>query len=732
MVQLAYSADQKIVATIGSRALESGELGNVHQILILGNSTNSLASASILAAWEALQPDQVTQNSLPAIVELSRDAHLVLSGTVEAIGDLPSGSDRLNGQIRYVRAASAYYRYSAINSAWLIYTPPHNTPNGFSSYIGSTTVPSGCDCDLKSIQAADYISTPSYYPDGSLSTPVRVVIQNGFAEGGGTTIARGNPIGVEATLDGQNALNLFSGKIQAKYLGLFRKSTGTLDATNADSGYSAIQFFQSIGQNLATSSLFAKDDCPSGYGLLYEIAFQFRIGDIPQIVQNSSVSLYFYVASTSGTYNPAGAITGDTIVAAPFSSDGRARILPSSAGTIQSASGAGFVKNYDFARGFARTAPVIQADTPGQKVAIAGNTGGAIVVRQPSDALLSNEAQRAKISTASGTYKGSPWSDVIAVGANGAIQVTVTYPTAIRSDYPDIIAGTTAYFNVPRLRVFVEFPSNSNTYYEVVTIVTTPNTTSQQFTITTLPGAPSPLPTISSDPAFCLFDYPSIPIGSDVGGGSLAAGSYRLRIYYYFPSPNLEVTSIDHATESGNIPELNSTLAQAVAAATNAAASTGGIVFNDSSPPPTNAAQTAIYSEAGKLSLVGYSNANRGAIATLAMQQSYTKSQSVVPVALADGPTIAIDASLSNVFRITLGGNRTLANPTNLTDGQTLIFFVYQDATGNRNLSYGSAYKWAGGSAPVLSTAANARDVISCVYDGVNSVLLCAINKNFA
>jgi hypothetical protein len=114
------------------------------------------------------------------------------------------------------------------------------------------------------------------------------------------------------------------------------------------------------------------------------------------------------------------------------------------------------------------------------------------------------------------------------------------------------------------------------------------------------------------------------------------------------------------------------------------------------------------------------------------VQQSYTKSQQVAPVTLTDGATINVDASLSNVFRVTLAGNRTLAAPTNLSDGQTIVFMVYQDGTGSRTLSYAAIYDWPGGTTPVLSTAANARDVISCVYDGTNSVLLCAINKNFA
>ena len=51
------------------------------------------------------------------------------------------------------------------------------------------------------------------------------------------------------------------------------------------------------------------------------------------------------------------------------------------------------------------------------------------------------------------------------------------------------------------------------------------------------------------------------------------------------------------------------------------------------------------------------------------------------PVTLTDAPVIATDASLSNHFRVTLGGNRVLGNPTNPTDGQKVIWEIVQDAT---------------------------------------------------
>lgn len=98
----------------------------------------------------------------------------------------------------------------------------------------------------------------------------------------------------------------------------------------------------------------------------------------------------------------------------------------------------------------------------------------------------------------------------------------------------------------------------------------------------------------------------------------------------------------------------------------------------------------------------------------------FTKAQRVATIALTDGATINVDASLSNVFSVTLGGNRTISNPTNLGAGQTIIFKIKQDATGTRTLTWGSAYKFPNGTAPTLSTGANKLDVVSCVSDGTN------------
>jgi hypothetical protein len=83
--------------------------------------------------------------------------------------------------------------------------------------------------------------------------------------------------------------------------------------------------------------------------------------------------------------------------------------------------------------------------------------------------------------------------------------------------------------------------------------------------------------------------------------------------------------------------------------------------------------------------------------------------------ALTDGATITPDFDSNQNFSVTLAGNRTLANPTNIDAGQTGSIFITQDGTGSRTLSFGSDWDFAGGTAPTLSTAAGAVDRIDYI-----------------
>lgn len=92
--------------------------------------------------------------------------------------------------------------------------------------------------------------------------------------------------------------------------------------------------------------------------------------------------------------------------------------------------------------------------------------------------------------------------------------------------------------------------------------------------------------------------------------------------------------------------------------------------------------------------------------------QTWTQGQRGEITALADGATITPNFADSNNFSVTLGGNRTLANPTNLVAGQSGCIWITQDGTGSRTLAYGSQWDFAGGTAPTLSISASAVDCL--------------------
>jgi hypothetical protein len=98
-------------------------------------------------------------------------------------------------------------------------------------------------------------------------------------------------------------------------------------------------------------------------------------------------------------------------------------------------------------------------------------------------------------------------------------------------------------------------------------------------------------------------------------------------------------------------------------------------------------------------------------------------------VALTDGATINTDASTGATFTVTIAGNRTIANPTNPTHGQKIIYRIKQDATGNRLITWGSVFRFAGGTAPTLSTTGSKTDYIGFIYNATDAKWDCIAER---
>lgn len=105
------------------------------------------------------------------------------------------------------------------------------------------------------------------------------------------------------------------------------------------------------------------------------------------------------------------------------------------------------------------------------------------------------------------------------------------------------------------------------------------------------------------------------------------------------------------------------------------------------------------------------------------VQREYTKSQNFDEATLTDAATIAWNLETQQVATVTLGGNRTLGAPSNLTAGLACVLRVVQDGTGSRTLDYHSGYHFVGKAKPTLTTDASAVDILYFYCDGTRLIL---------
>ena len=71
-----------------------------------------------------------------------------------------------------------------------------------------------------------------------------------------------------------------------------------------------------------------------------------------------------------------------------------------------------------------------------------------------------------------------------------------------------------------------------------------------------------------------------------------------------------------------------------------------------------------------------------------------------------------------------LGGNRTLANPTNVSNGKHYTLKLIQDGTGTRTLTWGANYRFPGAVVPTLTATRMLADIFTFL-GGEDSLLFC-------
>jgi hypothetical protein len=127
---------------------------------------------------------------------------------------------------------------------------------------------------------------------------------------------------------------------------------------------------------------------------------------------------------------------------------------------------------------------------------------------------------------------------------------------------------------------------------------------------------------------------------------------------------------------------------------------------SDANKPVSTAQQTALNLKAN--------------LASPTFTGTVTMAKSVnTPVVLTDSSPVTVDASLGNFFRLTLtGSGHTLGNPSNLTDGQMILFEIIQAAGGGNTLALDTKYSFGTGiTSFTMTSTASKRDFLGVVYN---------------
>lgn len=97
---------------------------------------------------------------------------------------------------------------------------------------------------------------------------------------------------------------------------------------------------------------------------------------------------------------------------------------------------------------------------------------------------------------------------------------------------------------------------------------------------------------------------------------------------------------------------------------------------------------------------------------------------------LTDGATITFDMESCNQGRVVLGGNRIIDFTNQSTGlGQSIRFIACQDGTGSRTLTWDANVRWAGGTAPTLTTTADKCDVLAGFVTGATTTPVILLDK---
>jgi len=543
------TAGQGVSLTIVQDCYRSGE--NWQQFAISASLTNDPSTSTVICVIDAVNTATQEPITLPKVITFTEDAHLNLSRTPTS--SLPSGSNLKEGMVRQYSTNGNLYRYhptstqtvddtevlSASTGRWLRYI------DSFNIYVTDTeNLINGADTPLPDIVSNDRLLPLKYALDGSPGPHRRLWLVNTSTS---ADIPSGERVGFIIAVNKTPVSQDFEGLLKIVYEGIADPSTGLLDTLEEDGLTPQKDIGTEKPYSFEASDVIVARNIEPGFAWQCRIFPEFQSYQLKSLpAYQSDVSIYPFIFTESGTYNDASAIIGDCILPLP---DTLRRAYPSSALEMFVDSGSGTVDGYFFRDKADTTVINLISDTENQILAI--NNNGDVYI---TDELQDFEAQRALVSTQSGESHTGSYSSSTTADSSPILSVSITYPTSIRADYPDVIAGSDrGSFYVDECIFFVR--QNSTTIKKFSGFVPT-NTTSDSFdldwSLGTIVGSVNAT-------TFGLWDPPTPVIT-----GSSTSGSDTYEVSCSFSYNGDAISNISHSTSDGCISELSQTLTKSL------------------------------------------------------------------------------------------------------------------------------------------------------------------------
>lgn len=510
--------------TIAIPGLNSGEY---YKEIILSASTINNENSLVQIA-------SVSVASSQSLVVLENLKDLELSKIVATSNNLPVNP--LRGAIRYVNELTKYFQYlpDSIKLVDNINVLPGKWVRigSFSTTITNFSGQGGANQSVSEV-VAETIDAPSYSADGSKGEGIVYFLSNTTT----STLNAGTSVKVSVFVNGENKSTAFDSLLVLEVLGYSNLTTGELDNSIA----SGEVLFKPNENNLTLTKALNP-----GNAVALKISPKFTVANVSTIItSNSSVLsvLPYLVIGNTSTYVAGSSIVGDSI----HSSSDKMAIVPWTGLSVKKLAGSGTVGGYEISNTPEEIIGGLQSNTLNQYILLASN-GSSF----SSTTTVEGTVIRAVVGTKEGIGFPSNWSHNIYLSSTNQLVISITYPTSIREDYPDLLIknNSKGKFNALGVRIYLQAFSNQTIYYTDKLVIPNEQLDTYTLSFSDFVSYNNNEIEIPDNNYFGLFASVIQSIYSINSIGNYPQDSYRVAIAFKYEDT---VTSINHSTSLGAI-----------------------------------------------------------------------------------------------------------------------------------------------------------------------------------